>query len=107
MSLLLARTNTAAAKHRGLTMFMVPLDSPGVEIRPIHALGGQRTNATYYADVRVPDACRIGDVDGGWGVMSGSRSSTSGAWDSRQPGRPGRSAPPSGAARRDGPAARW
>jgi alkylation response protein AidB-like acyl-CoA dehydrogenase len=66
---LLARTNTAAAKHRGLTMFMVPLDSPGIDIQPIHTLGGQRTNATYYSDVKVPDACRIGDVDGGWGVM--------------------------------------
>jgi alkylation response protein AidB-like acyl-CoA dehydrogenase len=66
---LLTRTNPEAAKHRGLTMFMVPLDLPGVEIRPIHTLGGQRTNATYYSDVRVPDRYRIGDVDGGWGVM--------------------------------------
>jgi alkylation response protein AidB-like acyl-CoA dehydrogenase len=66
---LLARTNPDAAKHRGLTLFMVPLDSPGVDIQPIHTLGGQRTNATYYADVQVPDRYRIGDVDGGWGVM--------------------------------------
>lgn len=66
---LLARTNPEAAKHHGLTMFMVPLDLPGVEIRPIYTLGGQRTNATYYSDVRLPDHCRIGDVDGGWGVM--------------------------------------
>jgi hypothetical protein len=66
---LLARTSTEAAKHRGLTMFMVPLDRPGVDIRPIRTLGGQRTNATYYSDVRVPDSARIGEVDGGWGVM--------------------------------------
>ena len=66
---LLTRTNTAAAKHRGLTLFLVPLDAPGVDIQPIHTLGGQRTNATYYSGVRVPDAARIGDVDGGWGVM--------------------------------------
>jgi alkylation response protein AidB-like acyl-CoA dehydrogenase len=66
---LLTRTNPDVAKHRGLTLFMVPLDSPGVEIRPVHTLGGQRTNATFYTDVRLPDRYRIGEVDGGWSVM--------------------------------------
>jgi alkylation response protein AidB-like acyl-CoA dehydrogenase len=66
---LLARTNPDVPKHRGLTLFMVPLDAPGVEIRPVHTLGGQRTNATFYTDVRVPDSHRIGEVDGGWAVM--------------------------------------
>ncbi len=66
---LLARTNTEVAKHRGLTLFLARLDAPGVEVQPVHTLGGQRTNATFYSDVRVPDAMRIGDVDGGWGVM--------------------------------------
>jgi len=47
----------------------VPLDVPGVEIAPIYTLGGQRTNATYYGDVRVGDEARVGPVDGGWGVM--------------------------------------
>jgi len=66
---MLTRSNVDVPKHKGLTMFMVPLDSPGVEIRAVHTLGGQRTNATFYTDVRVPDAARIGPVDGGWGVM--------------------------------------
>jgi alkylation response protein AidB-like acyl-CoA dehydrogenase len=66
---LLTRTNPDVAKHRGLTLFMVPLDTPGVEIRPVHTLGGQRTNATFYTDVRLPDRYRIGEVDGGWAVM--------------------------------------
>jgi alkylation response protein AidB-like acyl-CoA dehydrogenase len=66
---LLTRSNTEVPKHRGLTMFMVPMDAPGVECQPVHTLGGQRTNATFYSDVRVPDGCRIGDVNGGWGVM--------------------------------------
>jgi hypothetical protein len=66
---MLTRSNTEVAKHKGLTMFLVPLDGPGVEIRPIHTLGGQRTNSTFYSGVRVPDAARIGPVDGGWGVM--------------------------------------
>jgi len=67
---LLARTNTDVAKHRGLTMFLVPLDSPGIEIHPVHTVGGERTNATFYNDVRVSDHYRIGEVDGGWGVMT-------------------------------------
>ena len=66
---MLTRSNPDAPKHKGLTTFLVPLASPGVEIRPIHTLGGQRTNATFYTDVRVPDSARIGPVDGGWGVM--------------------------------------
>lgn len=66
---LLTRTNTEVPKHRGLTLFLVPLHLPGVEISPIYTLGGQRTNATYYSDVRVPDSTRVGDVDAGWKVM--------------------------------------
>ncbi len=66
---MLTRSNTEVPKHKGLTTFLVPLDGPGVEIRAIHTLGGQRTNATFYSDVRVPDSARIGPVDGGWGVM--------------------------------------
>ncbi len=66
---LLARTNPEVAKHRGLTMFLVPTGAPGVEIRPIHTLGGERTNVTFYNDVRVGDEARVGEVDGGWDVM--------------------------------------
>jgi alkylation response protein AidB-like acyl-CoA dehydrogenase len=65
----LARTNPAVPKHKGLTLFLVPTDDPGFELRPIHTLGGQVTNATFYSDVRVPDSARIGDVDAGWSVM--------------------------------------
>ncbi|GAA2389632.1 acyl-CoA dehydrogenase family protein [Dactylosporangium salmoneum] len=66
---LLARTNPDVPKHRGLTMFLVPLDAEGVEIRPVPTLGGERTNATFYEGVRVPDSARVGEVDGGWDVM--------------------------------------
>ncbi|WP_035855688.1 acyl-CoA dehydrogenase family protein [Cryptosporangium arvum] len=62
-------TRTSAPKHRGLTFFLVPLDAPGVEIQPVHTVGGQRTNATFYSGVRVPDGARVGDVDGGWDVV--------------------------------------
>jgi alkylation response protein AidB-like acyl-CoA dehydrogenase len=66
---LLTRTNTEVPKHRGLTMFLVPMDTPGIEITPVHTLGGERTNITFYTDVHVPDSCRVGDVDAGWQVM--------------------------------------
>ena len=66
---LLTRTNPDVRKHRGLTMFLVPLDAPGVEIQPIHTLSNERTNATYYTDVRIPDRYRVGPVDGGWSVL--------------------------------------
>jgi alkylation response protein AidB-like acyl-CoA dehydrogenase len=66
---LLTRTNPAVSKHRGLTLFLVPLDAAGVEIQPVHTVGGQRTNATFYSGVRVPDSARIGEVDGGWDVV--------------------------------------
>ncbi len=66
---LLTRSNPDAKKHRGLTMFLVPLDTPGIEIQPIHTLSDERTNATYYTDVRIPDRYRVGPVDGGWTVL--------------------------------------
>ncbi|GAA2734190.1 acyl-CoA dehydrogenase family protein [Actinocorallia aurantiaca] len=67
---MLARTNPDAPKHRGLTTFLVPLDQPGVEIRAVKTLSGERTNITYYNDVLVGDDLRIGEVDGGWRVMT-------------------------------------
>lgn len=66
---LLARTNTEVAKHRGLTMFIVPMDVDGISITPVHTMGGERTNITYYDDVKVDDRYRVGEVDGGWAVM--------------------------------------
>lgn len=68
---LLTRTNTEVAKHKGLTMFLMPLDSDGVEIGPIHTVGGERTNVVYYTDVRISDRYRLGEVDDGWRVLMG------------------------------------
>ena len=66
---LLTRTDPSAPKHRGLTMFLVSTQAPGYECRSIDTLGGVRTNATFYTDVPVPDAMRVGHVNGGWDVM--------------------------------------
>ena len=68
---LLTNTDPEAPKHKNLTMFLVPLDSPGIEIQPIRTIDGDRTNIVYYSDVRVDDKYRIGDVNGGWAVLRG------------------------------------
>ena len=67
--LLLTRTDPEVPKHRGLTFFVVPLDSPGIEIQPVETMGTERSNATFYDDVRLGDEWRLGEVDGGWDVM--------------------------------------
>ena len=68
---LVTRTNPDVPKHKGITMFLVPLDTPGVDIGPVHTLGGERTNMVYFDDVRVPDRYRLGEVDDGWRVVTG------------------------------------
>lgn len=70
--LLLTRTNSEVAKHKGLTMFLVPMKAPGVEVQPVHTFGDEPTNITYYSNVRVSDAYRLGEVDGGLRVMAAS-----------------------------------
>ena len=84
---LLTRTNPDVPKHKGLTMFLVPLDQPGVEVQAVFTLSGERTNIVYYTDVRVDDRWRTGDVDGGWQVMTGAlqdeHAAGFGAWISR------------------------
>ncbi|OBG64998.1 MULTISPECIES: acyl-CoA dehydrogenase family protein [unclassified Mycobacterium] len=64
-------TNTApeAPKHKSLTMFLVPLESPGIDIQGIRTVDGDRTNIVYYSDVRVDDKYRLGEVNGGWTVL--------------------------------------
>jgi alkylation response protein AidB-like acyl-CoA dehydrogenase len=66
---LLTRTDPNIPKHRGLTTFLVPLDQPGVTIQPVMTMSGERTNVTFYDDVRVDDSMRIGEVNGGWDAM--------------------------------------
>lgn len=66
---LITNTDPAAPKHQSLTMFLVPLDTPGIEIQGIRTVDGDRTNIVYYSDVRVPDRYRLGEVNGGWTVL--------------------------------------
>ncbi|HEY1075646.1 MAG TPA: acyl-CoA dehydrogenase [Fontimonas sp.] len=67
---MLTRTNPDVPKHKGLTMFIVPLKTPGITIQPVHTFQDERTNITFYDGVKVPDCYRLGDVDGGARTMA-------------------------------------
>jgi alkylation response protein AidB-like acyl-CoA dehydrogenase len=66
---LLTRSQPGSAGPRGLTMLLVPLDSPGIEIQAVHTVGHERTNIVFYNDVRVADANRVGEAHEGFAVM--------------------------------------
>ncbi|MEO8298932.1 MAG: acyl-CoA dehydrogenase family protein [Burkholderiales bacterium] len=66
---LLVRTNPDVPKHKGLTMFLLDMHAPGVEVRPIRQITNQsHVNEVYMTDVRLADAHRLGPVDKGWQV---------------------------------------
>jgi 3-oxocholest-4-en-26-oyl-CoA dehydrogenase alpha subunit len=67
---LLTRTDPSVPKHQGLTMFLVPIKEAAVEAQAVYTLSGERTNITFYTDLRVPDSARVGEVNGGWGVLT-------------------------------------
>ena len=70
--LLIARTDPDVPKHAGLTAFVLDTHAPGVDIRPlVEMTGGTHFNEVFLEDVHVPDTDRIGDVDGGWRVVTG------------------------------------
>ena len=67
--LCLARTNWDVPKHRGLSVFMLPIHQPGIEVHRIEMLNGSKEFCQeFMTDVRVPDTDRIGEVDDGWTV---------------------------------------
>ena len=68
--LMLCRTNPDVPKHKGLTMFIVPLKAEGVEVQAVHTFMDERTNITFYDGVKIPDSWRLGEVDGGVKTMS-------------------------------------
>ena len=67
-SFLLTMTDPLAPKRQGLTMFLIPLESKGVEVQALRTMG-ERTNIVYYSDVRISDRYRVGPVNGGWSVL--------------------------------------
>jgi alkylation response protein AidB-like acyl-CoA dehydrogenase len=67
---LLARTSKGERKQQGMTIFLVPMTAPGIEVRPIPCmLGPHHLNEVFFDDVRVTPADVLGEVDGGWAVV--------------------------------------
>lgn len=61
----------APKKHKGISMFLVPTADPGFSLTPVITLGGVRTNATYYQDIHVTDKNLVGELNGGWKLITG------------------------------------
>jgi alkylation response protein AidB-like acyl-CoA dehydrogenase len=67
---LAVRTNQEAKKHKGISIIIVPTDTPGFRYVPIDNFGNTNTNITYYEDVRVPAGNLVGEVNGGWSLIT-------------------------------------
>jgi alkylation response protein AidB-like acyl-CoA dehydrogenase len=66
---IITRTSPDKPKHKGMTMFLVDMKAPGVEVRPLRQItGGASFNEVFFDEVRVHDSHRLGDVDEGWTV---------------------------------------
>ena len=77
---LMARTDPDAPRHRGISIFLVPMDTPGISVRPLWTIqndppappgttyGQRRTNETFFEDVRVPQSALLGEENAGWYV---------------------------------------
>ena len=77
---LMARTDPDAPRHRGISIFLVPIDLPGITVRPLWTIqndpvapprttyGDRRTNEVFFEDVRVPASCMLGEENTGWYV---------------------------------------
>ena len=77
---LMARTDPDAPRHRGISIFLVPMDTPGITVRPLWTIqsdppappgttyGQKRTNETFFEDVRVPQSAMLGEENSGWYV---------------------------------------
>ena len=64
------RTNPEVKKHKGISIIIVPTDTPGFRYVPIDNFGATNTNITYYEDVRVPVGNLVGEENGGWGLIT-------------------------------------
>ena len=65
--IVIARTDPDQVKHAGLSMFIMDMKAPGVEIRPIHQIdGGSHFNEVFFTDVRIPKDWQIGELNDGW-----------------------------------------
>jgi alkylation response protein AidB-like acyl-CoA dehydrogenase len=68
---LATRTDPDAPKHKGISIFLVPTSDPGFSCTPIVTVGGVATTASYYDGVRVPTTALVGELNGGWRLITG------------------------------------
>jgi alkylation response protein AidB-like acyl-CoA dehydrogenase len=68
---LAVRTDPSTPGHRGISLIIVPLDAPGVEVTPVWTWGDKRTNDVFFTDVRVPQENLIGEINRGWHYIVG------------------------------------
>jgi len=68
---LAARTDPEAPKHKGISVFLIDMRSPGIEVRPLSTLDGHRTNITFWDSVRVPRENLVGEENRGWYYVAG------------------------------------
>jgi alkylation response protein AidB-like acyl-CoA dehydrogenase len=68
---LCVRTDPSAPRHRGISVIMVPTGLPGIQIRPLYAWSGYRTNEAFFDEVRVPVGNLIGELNRGWTYITG------------------------------------
>jgi 3-oxocholest-4-en-26-oyl-CoA dehydrogenase alpha subunit len=67
---LAARTDPEAKKHKGISMFAVPMSTPGITITPMSLLSEHDINQTFFDDVRVPASCLVGGENQGWTLIT-------------------------------------
>jgi alkylation response protein AidB-like acyl-CoA dehydrogenase len=82
--ILIARNHPDVPKHRGITYFLIDMDQPGVEVRPLREMTGETAfNEVFLTEARVPDADRVGELGEGWRVAMITLA------NERDPGNPG------------------
>jgi alkylation response protein AidB-like acyl-CoA dehydrogenase len=67
---LAVRTDPEAPKHKGISMVIVPMDTPGVRVVPMHLIGEHNINYTFWEDVRVPVTNVVGGINNGWTLIT-------------------------------------
>ncbi len=67
---LATRTDPDVAKHKGISMFVIPMDTPGIKVQPLSLLGTHNINTTFFEDVRVPASALVGGENNGWNLIT-------------------------------------
>jgi alkylation response protein AidB-like acyl-CoA dehydrogenase len=67
---LAVRTNSEVKKHKGISIILLPMDTPGITIQPLSLIGDHDINSVFFDDVRVPAKYLVGEENGGWTLIT-------------------------------------